>query len=154
MDSVSVKSRDSTTPVPEPTVPATCPFRPHDDDDDRASDASGRQTPSTSSDCDTAASSDVGVAGPSIRKPSCPVVFTQEVNEHVIRHSLDARIAYLTDFLGFTSADAEIITEVAPLVNGIIPEMVDGMYAKLFEFDITKRVFMDRNQVRFPFESS
>lgn len=78
--------------------------------------------------------------------PKCPVVFTQEVDPLLLRKSLDDRVAYLTDFLGFTSDDSDIITKVAPFVNDLIPEMVDDMYAKLFEFDITKRVFMTRNQ--------
>ncbi|KDQ49568.1 hypothetical protein JAAARDRAFT_639378 [Jaapia argillacea MUCL 33604] len=76
----------------------------------------------------------------------CPVIFTQEVDPVLIRVSLDDRIAYLTDFLGFTSHDAKIISRIAPLVNGLIPDLVDDMYAKLFEFDITKKVFMQRNQ--------
>ena len=77
----------------------------------------------------------------------CPV-FTQEVDPLLIKTSLDDRIAYLTDFLNFGSRDAEIISKIAPAVNAVIPGMVDGMYAKLFEFDITKKVFMTRNQVR------
>lgn len=78
---------------------------------------------------------------------TCPV-FTQEVDPLLIKTSLEDRIAYLTDFLGFTSRDAELISKIAPSVNEVIPAMVDGMYAKLFEFDITKKVFMTRNQVR------
>ncbi|TFK48107.1 hypothetical protein OE88DRAFT_1665207 [Heliocybe sulcata] len=77
---------------------------------------------------------------------TCPVVFTQEVDPLLLRKSLEDRVAYLTDFLGFTSDDSDMITKVAPYVNDIIPEMVDDMYAKLFEFDITKKVFMNRNQ--------
>ncbi|KAI0332406.1 hypothetical protein GY45DRAFT_1320908, partial [Cubamyces sp. BRFM 1775] len=75
----------------------------------------------------------------------CPV-FTQEVDPLLIKTSLEDRIAYLTDFLNFTSRDAEVISKIAPSVNDVIPSMVDGMYAKLFEFDITKKVFMTRNQ--------
>ncbi|KAI9001358.1 Protoglobin-domain-containing protein [Trametes punicea] len=75
----------------------------------------------------------------------CPV-FTQEVDPLLIKTSLEDRIAYLTDFLNFTSRDAEIISKIAPHVHEVIPAMVDGMYAKLFEFDITKKVFMTRNQ--------
>ncbi|KDQ51188.1 hypothetical protein JAAARDRAFT_140681 [Jaapia argillacea MUCL 33604] len=75
-----------------------------------------------------------------------PVVFTQEVDPVFIRVSLDDRIAYLTYFFGFTSHDAKIISRIAPLVNGLIPDLVDDMYATLFEFDITKKVFMQRNQ--------
>jgi hypothetical protein len=82
--------------------------------------------------------------------PPCPVVFTQEVDEELLRTSLEDRIAYTTDFLNFTSKDSTIIAEIAPLVNQIIPGLVDDMYAKLFEFDITKRIFMSRNSVRPP----
>jgi hypothetical protein len=82
--------------------------------------------------------------------PACPVVFTQEVDEELLRTSLEDRIAYTTDFLNFTSKDSTIIAEIAPLVNQIIPGLVDDMYAKLFEFDITKRIFMSRNSVRLP----
>jgi hypothetical protein len=72
----------------------------------------------------------------------------QEVDEQLLRISLDARVAYLTDFIGFTTADAAVLTAVAPLVHDLIPAVVDSMYTKLFEFDITKRVFMSRNAVR------
>lgn len=86
--------------------------------------------------------------GGAVPEPRCPVIMTQEVDEDMLRTSLEDRIAYLTDFLGFTSRDAEVITRVAPMVHGLIPTLVDGMYEKLFEFDVTKRVFMSRNQVR------
>ncbi|OBZ76461.1 hypothetical protein A0H81_03743 [Grifola frondosa] len=77
----------------------------------------------------------------------CPAaIFTQEVDPFLIKNSLEDRVAYLTDFLNFTSRDAEVITKVAPSVNEIIPTLVDDLYAKLFEFDITKKVFMNRNQ--------
>ena len=78
--------------------------------------------------------------------PTCPI-FTQEVDPLLIKTSLEDRIAYLTDFLNFTSRDAELISKIAPAVHDVIPALVDGMYAKLFEFDITKKVFMTRNQV-------
>lgn len=78
---------------------------------------------------------------------TCPVIFTQEVDPLLIKNSLEDRVAYLTDFLNFTSYDAEVIKRVGPSVNDIIPGLVDDLYAKLFEFDITKKVFMTRNQV-------
>ena len=77
----------------------------------------------------------------------CPVIFTQEVDERLLRTSLEDRIAYLTDFLNFTSHDATIIKKLGPAVNDLIPGLVDDLYAKLFEFDITKKIFMTRNQV-------
>lgn len=79
--------------------------------------------------------------------PKCPVIFTQEVDPVLLKTSLEDRVAYLTDFLNFTAHDAEVIKQIAPAVNDIIPGLVDDLYAKLFEFDITKKVFMTRNQV-------
>ena len=81
-------------------------------------------------------------------KKRCPVIFTQEVDPQLIKTSIEDRIAYLTDFLNFTSRDSDVIKKVAPHVGDLIPALVDDLYAKLFEFDITKKIFMTRNQVR------
>lgn len=110
----------------------------------RSHSSGGSHTAPPASASETQVDSDDGEPAP--RK--CPVIMTQEIDEELLRTSIEDRIAYLTDFLGFTSRDAEIINHVAPLVHGLIPDMVDGMYEKLFEFDITKRVFMTRNHVR------
>jgi hypothetical protein len=124
-----------------------CPWPGHSSNTDASSIGSNDATATARTSATFYDSSSEGNT-PDSAKPTCPVVFTQEVDELALRDSIEERMAYLTDFLGFTSADADIITEVAPLVNNIIPGMVDGMYEKLFEFDITKRVFMTRNQVR------
>ena len=76
----------------------------------------------------------------------CPSV-VQKIDPQLIEHSLDDRVAYMTDFLNFTSSDSDVIKKVAPLVDGMIPGLVDALYSKLFEFDITKKVFMARIQV-------
>jgi len=65
---------------------------------------------------------------------------TQEVDPDLIRVSVDFRMTYVKDFLNFSREQEEILAKVAPLVNDIIPEVVDDLYAKLFEFDITKQV--------------
>ncbi|EKM59249.1 uncharacterized protein PHACADRAFT_249564 [Phanerochaete carnosa HHB-10118-sp] len=78
--------------------------------------------------------------------PKCSVIFTQEVDPVLLKTSLEDRVAYLTDFLNFTAHDAEVIRQIAPAVNDVIPGLVDDLYSKLFEFDITKKVFMARNQ--------
>lgn len=79
---------------------------------------------------------------------SCPA-FMQEIDPVLIKNSLDDRVAYLTDFVNFTSHDSDVITAIAPHVNAVIPSMVDDLYSKLFEFDITKKVFMTRNHVSY-----
>ncbi|KAF9069820.1 Protoglobin-domain-containing protein [Rhodocollybia butyracea] len=70
---------------------------------------------------------------------------TQEVDPELLRTSLEDRINYVKDFIMFGKADQAILNKVAPLVNDMIPQVVDDLYAKLFEFDITKQIFLKRN---------
>lgn len=72
---------------------------------------------------------------------------TQEIDPELLKTSLEDRVRYLRDFLNFHAHDAELIKKVGPLVYGLIPKIVDDLYAKLFEFDVTKQVFMQRNEV-------
>lgn len=118
-----------------------CPFSPYsaqspNDIPDDLSDSSRSPTTTDSSMTPLRSISTEG---------TCPI-FTQEVDPVLLKHSLEDRVAYLTDFLNFSSHDQDVITRIATAVNGIIPSLVDSMYAKLFEFDITKKVFMTRNQ--------
>ncbi|KIK59842.1 hypothetical protein GYMLUDRAFT_169079 [Collybiopsis luxurians FD-317 M1] len=71
---------------------------------------------------------------------------TQEVDSELLRTSLEDRINYVKDFIMFGKADQAILNKVAPLVNDLIPQVVDELYAKLFEFDITKQIFLHRNE--------
>ncbi|OCH92174.1 hypothetical protein OBBRIDRAFT_773861 [Obba rivulosa] len=128
-----------------PAAEKVCPFSP----EAYASDVGSSRGSSHSSTHSTVTESSTSPLQPSSANASseaCPATFTQEIDPVLLKHSLDDRVAYLTDFLNFTSHDAEAIKKLAPAVNDIIPGLVDGMYAKLFEFDITKKVFMTRNQ--------
>lgn len=78
----------------------------------------------------------------------------QAIDVELLRTSLEDRIAYLTDFLGFTSADADALALVRPLVLELIPDLVDSLFEKIFEFDITKRMFLTRTNVRMCARSS
>lgn len=73
------------------------------------------------------------------------------VDVDLINTSLPDRIAYLSRFLGFGPQDLEILTEIAPIARTLVPGLVDGVYEHLFSFDVTKRVFLNRNEVRFSF---
>ncbi|KAJ3980823.1 Protoglobin-domain-containing protein [Lentinula detonsa] len=80
---------------------------------------------------------------------SCPLNVnpsTQEISPTLLRTSLPDRINYLKDFILFRHTDEEILHKVAPLVNDLIPKVVDELYAKLFEFDVTKVIFLQRNE--------
>lgn len=129
--------------------PTSCPYASSSAAQRRTSfdsDTSGRTGQSDSSQTPLQSSSTSQQSLPVPTGKACPAVFTQEIDPVLLRVSLDDRMAYLTDFLNFTSRDAEVITKIAPAVEGMIPSLVDEIYAKLFEFDITKRVFMTRNQ--------
>ncbi|KAL1740035.1 Protoglobin-domain-containing protein [Schizophyllum fasciatum] len=69
----------------------------------------------------------------------------QEVDDEALRKDINARMVYLKDFVNFTRHDEDAIRSVGPLINELIPDVVDALYSKLFEFDITKQVFMQRN---------
>lgn len=70
------------------------------------------------------------------------------VDVDLINTSLPDRVAYLTSFLGFGPQDLAILTEIAPIARSLVPGLVDGVYEHLFEYDVTKRVFLNRNEVR------
>ncbi|KAE9400763.1 hypothetical protein BT96DRAFT_965180, partial [Gymnopus androsaceus JB14] len=76
---------------------------------------------------------------------SCPVL-TQEIDPVLLRTSLEDRINYVKDFIMFGKTDQDILNKVAPMVNDLIPSVVDDLYAKLFEFDVTKQIFLQRNE--------
>ncbi|KAJ4488027.1 Protoglobin-domain-containing protein [Lentinula aciculospora] len=102
----------------------TCPF-PHDN-------VSANGTTETPSTCP--------VSG-SLSNPT-----TQEISLELLRTSLPDRINYIKDFIMFGTPDQEILHKVAPMVNDMIPGVVDDLYAKLFEFDVTKQIFLKRNE--------
>lgn len=123
----------------------TCPFAQYGAAAERPSldNASDHTTTPTTTDSSSALLQSLSSASSA---SSCPA-FTQEIDPVLLRNSLDDRVAYLTDFVNFTSRDSDVITAISPHVNAVIPGMVDDLYSKLFEFDVTKKVFMTRNHV-------
>lgn len=68
--------------------------------------------------------------------------------EHIDPASLEAlpsRIAYLKNFLDFTSQDAAVLTSIQPLLAPMLPGILDAVYEKLLCFDITAASFTSRN---------
>lgn len=58
---------------------------------------------------------------------------------------LPSRIAYLSSFLNLTADDGEALLAAKPLVAPLVPTILDAVYIKLLEFDITAQVFVPRN---------
>ncbi|KAF7719882.1 Uncharacterized protein PECH_000946 [Penicillium ucsense] len=59
--------------------------------------------------------------------------------------SLEERIKYLHDFLDFNSTDVEALQSGAKYIKQLIPAIVNLVYKKLLQYDITSRAFHTRN---------
>jgi hypothetical protein len=68
----------------------------------------------------------------------------KKIDEPRLEDDLGYRFGYLTDFMGFGADDIAAIHAAAPLLAPIVPALVDAVYAKLFQYDATKRHFLPR----------
>ncbi|RDW60251.1 hypothetical protein BP5796_11857 [Coleophoma crateriformis] len=59
--------------------------------------------------------------------------------------SLDRRIEYLHDFLDFGSRDIEALVTGAKYIKALVPAIVNIVYKKLLQYDITARAFSTRS---------
>ena len=66
---------------------------------------------------------------------------------HIPEGSLDSlpeRLDYLKRFIGFTAEDAAALHAAAGVVGPLVPAIVEAVYTKLLEFDITAKAFVPR----------
>ncbi|MFN9721468.1 MAG: protoglobin family protein [Planctomycetota bacterium] len=68
----------------------------------------------------------------------------QQIDEQKLESDPAARFQYLSEFIGFTSADAAAIQSVAMYLGPMIPDLVDRTYQKLLSYDATARHFIPR----------
>ncbi|KJZ70784.1 hypothetical protein HIM_09834 [Hirsutella minnesotensis 3608] len=59
--------------------------------------------------------------------------------------NLEARILYLHSFLDFSSRDIEALITGAKYIKALIPAIVNIVYKKLLQYDITARAFTTRS---------
>ncbi|CZR52340.1 uncharacterized protein PAC_02217 [Phialocephala subalpina] len=69
----------------------------------------------------------------------------QTISRHDLYTSLSARISYLHAFLDFSSRDIEALSSGAKYIKQLIPAVVNIVYRKLLEYDITARAFTTRS---------
>src|SRR5205814_6027403 len=74
------------------------------------------------------------------------LISMKQIDKHALQTSLPTRIEYITDFLEFTSEDASILHSAAPLIAPLVQTVVDAIYVKLFNYDVTKSSFLPRNK--------
>jgi hypothetical protein len=68
----------------------------------------------------------------------------RRIDEQRLENDLAYRFDYLTEFMGFSSADVEAIHRAAEHLAPLVPALVDAVYVKLFSYDATKRHFVPR----------
>ncbi|KAI8047659.1 Protoglobin-domain-containing protein [Gilbertella persicaria] len=56
------------------------------------------------------------------------------------------RFEFVSKFMDFGAEDIKAIEAVADKVRPLVPVVVDAVYAKLFEFDVTKKHFVPKNE--------
>ncbi|KAG9235368.1 Protoglobin-domain-containing protein [Amylocarpus encephaloides] len=69
----------------------------------------------------------------------------QHVDRAELYTNLEARINYLQSFLDFSSRDIEALVSGAKYVKVLIPAVVNIVYKKLLQYDITARAFQTRS---------
>lgn len=58
---------------------------------------------------------------------------------------LPSRVAYLSSFLSLTEADNAALHAAKPLIAPLIPSILDAVYSKLLDYDITAKAFVPKN---------
>ncbi|KAK7550774.1 Protoglobin-domain-containing protein [Phyllosticta citricarpa] len=74
-------------------------------------------------------------SAPSTHRPQ------QHVDRKELYTNLEARIQYLHSFLDFSSSDIEALVAGAKYIKALIPAVVNIVYKKLLQYDITARSF-------------
>jgi len=70
---------------------------------------------------------------------------TEHIDGNRLNQDLRYRFEYISKFLNFTHDDIAALNTLAKIVVPIIPVLVDSVYRKLFQYDITKNFFVLRN---------
>ena len=70
----------------------------------------------------------------------------EHVDAERLQNDLRYRYEYLCKFLHFTPEDIATINEFSSQILPMIPVIVDRVYRKLFQYDITKNFFVLRNR--------
>ncbi|KAF2086143.1 hypothetical protein K490DRAFT_44915 [Saccharata proteae CBS 121410] len=69
----------------------------------------------------------------------------QHIDRKDLYVNLEARIRYLHTFLDFSSNDIEALISGAKYIRALIPAVVNIVYKKLLQYDITARAFQTRS---------
>jgi hypothetical protein len=65
----------------------------------------------------------------------------KHIDREAIVVSLSSRMSYALSFLDFTSTDGDLIHATKPVLGPLVPTIVDAVYDKLLDYDITAASF-------------
>ncbi|KAH8700382.1 Protoglobin-domain-containing protein [Talaromyces proteolyticus] len=86
---------------------------------------------------------------PRVKEPTCPMKDWPRPIQHIDRKDLytdlESRIQYLHSFLDFSSDDIEALISGSKYIKALIPAIVNIVYRKLLQYDITARAFQTRS---------
>jgi len=69
----------------------------------------------------------------------------EHVDNHLVENNLRSRFEYLSKFIHFTTDDISTLNNIAQMASELIPTIVDKIFQRLLDFDITKRYFLMRH---------
>ncbi|KAJ2797346.1 hypothetical protein H4R21_004356 [Coemansia helicoidea] len=61
----------------------------------------------------------------------------ERIDRERLHTDLDYRFEYVSRFVGFTEADRDLISKSAPVVAELVPAIVDAVYEKIHNYDVT-----------------
>lgn len=70
---------------------------------------------------------------------------TEHVDKTLVETNLRCRFEYLAKFIDFTPADIAVLNVLGKMAAGLVPTIVDRIFQRLLDFDITKRYFLMRH---------
>lgn len=68
----------------------------------------------------------------------------KRIDERRLEDDTAYRVAYVSEFMGFSADDIAAIHGAAAHLAPVVPALVDAVYDKLFSYDATKRHFVPR----------
>ncbi|KAI8987867.1 Protoglobin-domain-containing protein [Mycotypha africana] len=71
---------------------------------------------------------------------------TEHIDEKKLYTDDKYRYDYIAAYIGFGEKDLQAIQNVAEKMEPLVPALVDAVYVKQFDFDVTKKYFLPKNE--------
>ncbi|CAF1493559.1 unnamed protein product [Rotaria sp. Silwood1] len=72
---------------------------------------------------------------------------TEHIDTERLHEDIHYRFDYFSKFISFTTEDISALNMFASSAMSVIPVIVDSVYRKLFQYDVTKNYFLVHNDV-------